>query len=156
MSETARARVDVGRTVACQPFEGLSGLLGAEALFKGGQHHVAHEIAAVAVIVAIVAIVAGRRRPATRLPVAAVSRARYAQRRGLTTPELPAIGAPGTHRCAPLPRHPQGAVCPAARASPEMKGMVAPTRSGIHGPTGKGGSHLTEKRARHEDDNSGH
>ncbi|EEC34199.1 hypothetical protein BUC_4519 [Burkholderia pseudomallei 576] len=36
--------VDVGRAVVRQPFDGLRGLRGAEALFDGGQHHVAQSL----------------------------------------------------------------------------------------------------------------
>lgn len=81
-SEAARAVIDVGRAVVRQPFDGLRGLRGAEALFDGGQHHVAHHITAMP---------AGRRCPANRLAVAAVQRKRHAQRRTIVAPELEAI-----------------------------------------------------------------
>jgi hypothetical protein len=77
--------VDVGRAVIRQPFDRCACLRRAEALLDRCEHHIAHDVPAMA---------ASSRCPTNSFPVMAVQRERHAQRRAIVTTELEAVRAP--------------------------------------------------------------
>ena len=83
--KAARTVVDVGRAVVRQPFDGCAWLRRAEALLDRCEHHIAHDVPAMA---------ASSRSPTNSFPVMAVQRKRHAQRRAIVTAELEAVRAP--------------------------------------------------------------
>ncbi|VWC63965.1 hypothetical protein BLA50215_00007 [Burkholderia lata] len=83
--EAPRAMVRVRRAIVAQPLDRRSRARRPGALLNSRKHDVAHDVTAMA---------AGRRRPADRLPIAAVQCERDADRLAVVAPELEAIGTP--------------------------------------------------------------